>query len=122
MDAGVMNVDATFFGGPRGWAQGQQLDTLEPKYNMWCVTVGIERSMTPHGVPVLFSRNLSVTNLAQLTGPIRHSLRETEPFGKKMVVVVLNGGAVKVLTGQQLDEDWSSVPDLIPVAYAVLHP
>jgi hypothetical protein len=122
MDAGLMNVDAQYFGVPGRMSQGQQRDTLERKRNIWCVTVGVERSVTPHGVPVLFTRNLSVTNLAHLSGPVRHSLRDTKPFGKEAVVIVLSSGAVIVLAGRQLDEDWGNVPDINPLAYSAIHP
>jgi hypothetical protein len=125
MDAGIMNVDAAFFGGPGRRSRYGQRD-LDEENNIWCVTVGVrdyyKEDATPHGVPVLFTRNLSATNISQLAGPIRDSLVDSMPFGKDGVVIVLNGGASSVLKGKQLDEEWTSIPDISLLAHSVLRP
>ena len=121
MDAGVMNVSASFFSGPGGPVAKDRDGPLTADANIWCVTVGINDS-TPDGVPVLFTKNLRVTNLSDFRGRIRDTLIDTPPLGKKQVVVVLHGGSTMLLGGRQLDQTWEEVLHMRRMSGEVLRP
>ena len=120
VDSGVMNVGTEFFCLPDPDGK-QHRTTLNRGENIWCVPVGVNDSMRD-GTPVLFTRNIAVTNLSELTGPIRGTLNEASPFGTNALVVVLNGGSCLTLYGENLDRRWEDLLPGTPQSYAVLRP
>lgn len=95
-------VDAGFeMFGAHGLAPVKGLDEARfgADNNAWAITAdlnGSERNVTP----VLFSRNLKITSLADgMSG----ALTDEEPFGRRGVVVVNLGGAAFVAKPDELD-------------------
>jgi hypothetical protein len=105
--AGVMNVDYSFFSGPGLFPAVDSLEPAEftPDHNAWCVVTGVGPD-TPDGMPVLFTRNVGVTNLNQFTGPIRKSLAIRDPLKLEGIVCVHVGGSARVLFKNRYRELW----------------
>ncbi len=107
--AKVMNVDFSFFSGPRMQIErSQDASKFMKESNAWCVVTGVT-SNTPEGMPVLFTTDLGVTNLLQLAGPIRDTVDKGGPFGGRYLVLVENGGQAKLLRRDRFREKWEDV-------------
>ena len=119
--SGTMNVGYDFFCHPRQPDRNRNSVALDSRDNIWCVSMGINDS-TPQGTPVLFTRNITVTNLNQLTGPIRDHLADSPPFGQDSLVMILNNGTTLMLTGKELRQTWEDVLGAAPAPLAVLRP
>ena len=72
--------------------------------NAWCVVADINEA-DPDRIPFLFTRNLSVSNLAELNGKISDHLSEGAPFGRKTVIVICKDGSPFALNP---DLPWSN--------------
>ena len=121
--SGVMNVEFSFFGGPGLSVQpSKDPKDFAPDQNAWCIVANLDRDM-PEGLPVLFTRNVAVTNTSQLRGPIRDTLVDVAPLGLDGVVVILNGGSSWAIEGSRLDESWEEyMGEGVRGDYPVLRP
>jgi hypothetical protein len=107
--AGVMKVDWRFFSGPKmAPVTSQDSAAFSAENNAWCIVTGVN-SNTPDGMPVLFTRNLGVTNLNQLTGRIRDTLVKRSPLKMREIVIVYTGGSSTMLRKQDLSQKWEDV-------------
>ena len=99
VDAGVMNVDFSFFSAPSMGAEkttkSVDFDRQGENENAWCVAVG-DFNALKDGAPVLFTKNITrngtTTKLARLSEVPKMNSSGT-PFGDKGGVIVQNGGA-----------------------------
>ena len=96
IEAGVMNVDFSFFAAPGMTAEkSQNANAFDHDNNAWSVAIGVDDSMKD-GAPVLFTSNIRVKNgasqLSRLNQDV-HLSSAKKPFGDKGGVVVLNGGS-----------------------------
>ncbi len=66
-------------------------------------------SNTPEGMPVLFTRDLAVTNLIQLTGPIGDTVDKRGPLRGKALVIIENGGQAGTVGQRRFEERWEDV-------------
>jgi Ca-activated chloride channel family protein len=108
VQSGTMNVGYDFFCHPGKTDWSRNSAALDSRDNIWCVSMGINDA-TPEGTPVLFTRNITATNLSQLTGRIRDHLDDSPPFGKESLVMILNNGTALILTGRDLRRTWEDV-------------
>lgn len=119
--AGVMNVSPEFFCRGDIPLATTRTARLTADENVWCVTVGINDS-APDGVPILFTKNLAVTDLSDFRGRIRDTLTYSPPFQRQGAIVILNGGKALVLRGKQLDQTWEEVLHMRRMSGEVLRP
>ncbi len=96
IEAGVMNVDFSFFAAPGMTAEkSQNANAFDHDNNAWSVAIGVDDSMKD-GAPVLFTSNIRVksgaSQLSRLNQDV-HLSSAKKPFGDKGGVVVLNGGS-----------------------------
>ena len=105
----VMGFDFSFFTGPGMAVNNTQIpDTFTADQNAWCIVANVDTNTT-ESMPVLFTRNIAVTNTSEFTGPIRNSFTITPKLKLNGVVVVMNGGASWVISGDLLDRTWEEV-------------
>lgn len=121
MASGMMNVGPAFFAAPGSGLSTQPGAILSRKDNIWCIPLGINDA-TPDGTPVLFTRNLAVTNLAQLKGRVVDTLDDVPPFGKEGLVVIINGGTSHALQGRELNLTWEEILPRRPPPMRILRP
>jgi hypothetical protein len=76
------------------------VDLLTAKSNPFCITADLQYDTAEYAdVPFIFTRNLNITNLSQVSpGP----LTDSSPFGKRGVVLVTCGGRVVILRGNDI--------------------
>lgn len=78
---------------------------FQAKNNAWCVVADIKES-DRNLMPFLFTRNLYVTNLAELKGRVRDQLSKKAPYGDRVSIIICKGGEVFHLNP---DAMWSNV-------------
>ena len=61
--------------------------------NAWCIAANVDVE-TPDGTPLLFTRNINITNTSGFVGPVAETLTDEEPYGREGAFVVMQGGAV----------------------------
>jgi prepilin-type N-terminal cleavage/methylation domain-containing protein len=97
VDAGVMNVDFSFFSAPSMAAEkstdSSKFDVSGQNENAWCVTTG-DFNALKDGAPVLFTKNIT-NNSGQKLPNLKQVpyMKGSTPFGDKGAVIVQNGGA-----------------------------
>ncbi|MBN1674662.1 MAG: type II secretion system protein [Kiritimatiellae bacterium] len=95
-------VDVTFdFFSAHGLPACAGLDpaTFTAEHNAWCIVADVNdgtRNMTP----VLFTRNLAINSLGD---PLDGALTADSPFGKRGVIVILQGGSGKMIPADKLE-------------------
>jgi len=89
---GYLTVDYGFFAAPGVLPyEGKDPAGFTSQHNAWCVVAGIDRQHPERRLPLFFSKNLRITNLAQSA----ECSLSGEPFGDECVVVYSDGtGAV----------------------------
>ncbi|MCX7008650.1 MAG: hypothetical protein NTY53_15600 [Kiritimatiellaeota bacterium] len=103
---GDLKVDYSFFSA-QGITpyKGTNAASFKAENNAWCVVADINEGNTDK-IPVLFTRNLHVSSLADLKGKVGDQLSDDPPFGRKGVPVIFNGGSGTILKPDML---WSDV-------------
>ncbi len=75
------------------------------KNNAWCFVADLNEA-DPDQVPFLFTRNLRVSNLAELQGRVGDQMSDAPPFGRKGVAIVFKNGYAQILKPDML---WSNL-------------
>lgn len=108
VDAGVMNVDFSFFSAPSMGAEkttrSSEFDRSGENENAWCVTVG-DYNALKDGAPVLFTKNITLNGTATKLTRINQVPKMNPsgtPFGDKGAVIVQNGGAAYTVKNDTL--------------------
>jgi hypothetical protein len=70
--------------------------------NAWCVSLDI-KPRDKARFPFYFTRNLTITNLSEATGP----LSECAPFGRQGNVVIWSDGAGQILKEPELRDSFN---------------
>ena len=120
LEAGSNTLDYSFFS-LRGLPSARTTNAAEftSANNAWCITANVDEQ-TPDRTPVIFTRNISVTNTAQCTGPVAATLGDEPPYGRDVAVVVLRGGTVMNV---RPDDTWETVlGNVAPGRLPVLRP
>ncbi|MCX7010506.1 MAG: hypothetical protein NTY53_25230 [Kiritimatiellaeota bacterium] len=103
---GVLKVDYSFFA-----AQGitpcrnTNATLFKAENNAWCVVADL-KGADPKQTPFLMTRNLRVSNLAELKGKVGDQLGDEPPFGRTGLPIVFKGGAAEFLKSDML---WSNI-------------
>jgi len=116
---GAMHVDYSFLAAPGVTPyRGTNGAMFKAKNNAWCVVADIKES-DPDRMPVLFTRNLCVTNLAELHGRIRDQLSTDAPYGGRVLILINKDGEAFKLNP---DKQWSDYFDGLSFTNRVLRP
>jgi hypothetical protein len=83
---------------------GRDPNGFSESNNAWCVVLDVD-SAYPSNAPVLFTRNLEISNIASLTAAV---LADKEPFGKQGAVVIYRDGNAKIVTEKNLVLEFNS--------------
>jgi len=67
--------------------------------NAHCIVLDLDPSRTPYLTPLIFTRNLTITNLSQ---DVRSALSDEPPFGRRGVVLTALGGSGHILNEREL--------------------
>ena len=108
VSSGVLRVDYSFFSEPGLPASKTTNAALfHAENNAWCFVADLDlNAKRPHQIPVLFTRNLRVSNLGELQGRAGEQMSVAQPFGRKGVAMVFMDGHAAWL---QPDMLWSNV-------------
>jgi prepilin-type N-terminal cleavage/methylation domain-containing protein len=112
---GVMNVSFSFFAAP-GVVPAQNSTNFAAQNNAWCVSTGVGES-TADGTPLLFTRNLTITEINDprvLSGgtfgdvmPPVFKGHDNTPFLDKAMVVVFKGGSALSLRVKDVQDNFN---------------
>jgi prepilin-type N-terminal cleavage/methylation domain-containing protein len=115
--SGVMNVSFAFFAAP-GVVPVQDSTNFAAANNAWCVVAGVGES-TADGTPLLFTRNLDITDLGNANlkagGTIATIMptvkgdHENTPFLDKGMVAVFKGGSALSLRQKDVIENFNKL-------------
>ena len=78
---------------------------LTAENNEWCIVANSTLDAFYSNVPVLFTRNLNVSNLSD---SVTNALTDEPPFGKRGVVIITHGGFASFLNQEELIEYWKT--------------
>ena len=106
VDSGALRRDYSFFSSS-GLTPLESTNAalFHPGNNAWCFVADLNDD-APDQIPVLFTRNLCVSNLAELQGRVGDQLSDDPPFGRKRVAMVFKGGYAQILKPDML---WSNL-------------
>jgi prepilin-type N-terminal cleavage/methylation domain-containing protein len=89
----IMNVPFSFFAAKGVTpARGNDPDDFEAANNAWNLTAGLSDSVL-EGIPFLFTKNLDIDALTEVTDLRGEIDGRAQPFGDKALVVVTKGGS-----------------------------
>ncbi len=114
---GIMNVDFWFFAAPNVVpAQGGATNAanFEAENNAWSVVADIGEA-TPDGTPLLFTRNLNIDSIDDVSAsadiatlmPKTIGTDDNTPFGDKAMVVTYKGGASLALRSSEVIDNFN---------------
>lgn len=102
---GLLKVDYSFFAAPGIPAcHSTNAALFEAGNNAWCVVADLKVT-DPDDIPLLFTRNLHISSLAEFKGG--EQVRDEPPFGRKAVVIVFKGGATLIFKPDSLASNFN---------------
>lgn len=90
-------------------ARGFDVSSLTEENNAWSIVAAGDQAISMSGRPILLTRNVAITNLLQLRGPVRNSLSDARPFGSKGAAFVTSDGSVRVLDKDAVSGTWEEI-------------